>query len=207
MNDEDGNDEIDFAALIKANARDWNGFWYWRDKPIGEQQIATEILRQGGVEVTNLVSRREDPPDCEATLDGHFSGIEVTELVHQKVLERALRASKDRQSGKEPERPEAYFIWDRKDFLSKLQALIDAKDQISKIRGGPYERYVLVIHTDEFFLDRGTVDHFLDGAMFRARFITDALLGLSYHPSDGLDAGCCPVFRLNLTGVSANAQS
>jgi hypothetical protein len=45
---------------------------------------------------------------------------------------------------------------------------------------GPYERYVLVIHTDEFFLDSATVRRFLKGATFRAHLITDVILGLSH---------------------------
>jgi hypothetical protein len=52
----------------------------------------------------------------------------------------------------------------------------------------------LVIRTDEYVLDRDTVSRFLKEALFRATFITDAFLGLSYH-SEG---GGCPVFRLNL---------
>ena len=40
-------------------------------------------LRSAGVQVTRLTSRApgQDPADCEAELDGHFSGVEVTELV------------------------------------------------------------------------------------------------------------------------------
>jgi hypothetical protein len=46
-------------------------------------------------------------------LDGRFSSVEVTELVHQECFERFLRAKRDRQAGKEPELPEGYFAWDR----------------------------------------------------------------------------------------------
>jgi hypothetical protein len=106
-----------------------------------------------------------------------------------------------RKAGKEPTRGEAYFVWDGDALLSALQSLIDAKDQPSKQKGGPYRRYVLVIHTDECFLDRDTVSRFLEGARFHATFITDVILGLSYHPSVKPEGGCYPVFRLSIDGA------
>jgi hypothetical protein len=57
---------------------------------------------------------------------------------------------------------------------------------------------VLVIYTDETFLDRDTVSSFLEGALFRATFITDVFLGLSYHPSAEPEGGYHPVFRLSI---------
>jgi hypothetical protein len=80
--DDDDND-YDLGALILANTREWNSFWFWRDKPVGERGVAREVLEAAKVEVTDLRSLDQDPPDCEATLDGQFSGIEVTELVHR----------------------------------------------------------------------------------------------------------------------------
>ena len=147
------------------------------------------------MKVEGLLSRpeREDPPDCEGTLDGQWSGVEVTELVHRPTLERSLKALKEREAGREPTKPEAYFRWDRDDFLGALQKLITDKDE-AKLKGGPYRKYVLIIHTDEFFLDRRAVDHFLRGAKCRSRLITDVFLGLSYEPGFGI-----PTFRLELT--------
>ena len=123
-------------------------------------------------------SRGKNPPDCECSLDGSFSGVEVTELVDQEILERSIRGDR------------VYLEWDRQQFLSALQSRIDNKDKSWK--GGPYERRVLVIHTDEFTLDRETVDRFLQGSAFTTKLITDVILGLSYHSGTG-DA---PVFRL-----------
>ena len=81
-----------------------------------------------------------------------------------------------------------FLLWDRAQPLSALQARIDAKDQNWK--GGPYERYVLVIHTDEFSLDRDTVARFLQGATFQTQLLTDVFLGLSFDSNS--------VFRLDL---------
>ena len=96
-------------------------------------------------------------------------------------------------------RPEAYFLWDREDLVQDLQRLLDGKDR-PKLKGGPYERYMLVIHTNECYLNPDNVGRFLEGATFRADFITDAFLGLSYDPASNGGKGGYPVFPLQLTG-------
>jgi hypothetical protein len=191
-------DEI--RSQIAANARPWAGFWSWRDKPVGEHGAASEILRQAGINVIGLASRgKDDPPDCEGMLDGHWSAIEVTELVHEPTLARSIKAIKERASGSEPEKPEAYYAWDRADLLCALQERIEVKDA-AQLKGGPYKRYILVIHTDEFFLNSGIVGQFLKGATFRARKITDVILGLSWEPA----SASYPVFHLELKNDSDN---
>ena len=194
--------ETDLRSLIAANARPWDSFWYWRNKPTAERGAAAEILRAGGVEVVGLVSRPEnqDPPDCEGTLDGHWSGVEVTELVHQQALERSIKAIRQRSAGIEPKHPEADFVWGRATLIAAIQRLIDNKDA-AKLKGGPYERYVLVVHTDQSFLGRGAVSQFLQGATFRAQLISDMFIGLSYEPGFGI-----PTFRLDLTAGRSMRQ-
>jgi hypothetical protein len=124
-------------------------------------------------------------------LDGQFSGIEVTELVHRPALERSIKAVRQRARGEIPQKPEAYFVWDRDDLIAALQALLDVKNAVKLKRS--YERYVLVIHTDEFLLDSGKAERFLKGASFNTCLITHAFLGLSYEPGKGY-----PVFSLEL---------
>ena len=122
----------------------------------------------------------------------------MTELVHQKTLKRNIKAKKEIQAGLEPKRPEVYFNWGRDDFLAALQALIDVKEG-KLLKAAPYNRYVLVIHTNEYLLDRETVDRFLEGSVFQTKLIAEVVLGLSYHPSVEPNGGYCPAFRLNLT--------
>src|SRR6478609_5633006 len=98
-------EQDEFIELIKANYRSSNGYWAWRDKPIAERGAAHEILQEAGFDVANLVSRPgAEPPDCEATLDRQLSGVEVTELVHQKTLKRNIKAKKEIPAGLEPKR-------------------------------------------------------------------------------------------------------
>lgn len=194
----DDRDEIDDFRGILENVREWNGFWTWRDKSIAERGAATQILSGGGLHVSDLVARPAglDPPDCEGVVDGQWSGVEVTELVHEKTLRRSIKALKERAKGGDPDSPEAYFRWTRADLLKALQALIKVKDGAS-LKGGPYERYILVIHSDEYLLHATQVEQFLSGATFSASgLITDVFLGLSYEP----ELQRCPVFQLALTG-------
>jgi hypothetical protein len=203
MSDDDNEKEATLAGVIEANARPWNGYWAWKDKPVGEHGAAHEILTGAGIPFEGLVSRDQgqDPPDCEAKIDGQRVGIEITELVHQRTMERSLRAQRERARGQEPEKEEVYFVWDRAKLLQHLQDRIDAKDR-AEPKGGPYSRYFLVIHTDEMFLDAAQVDEWLTGATFRANRITDALLGLSYHPAHNGS----PVFRLRLCARDRESQ-
>jgi hypothetical protein len=199
MSDEDDNDQRSISEIIAKNVRPWNSFWSWKDKPSGEAGAARQILAAAGIECRDLISRgNEDPPDCEATIDGCPTGIEVTELVHQPTLERSLKALKQRASGKEPSKEEAYFVWERSDLLCDLQDRIDKKDQ-AKLKGGPYKRYILIILTNEMFLETEKVEQWLAGSTFQAKNVTDVLLGLSYDPH----RGSYPVFSLRLCGSNA----
>jgi hypothetical protein len=179
-------DDLSYLRLMVEKKRKVSSYWDWPDKPVKELGIARNILSLAFKDVVDLTSREEEqqPPDCQSSLDGSFSGVEVTELVDQETLEQSIRG--DRVS----------LDWDRQQFLSALQSRIDAKDKSWK--GGPYERRVLVIHTDEPNLDRETVDRFLQGSAFTTKLITDVILGLSYDPG----AGDVPVFRLILAGTS-----
>jgi hypothetical protein len=195
-NDEHG-DHRELLKRFDENSRPWQTYWFWRDRPLAEREAAATVLTGAGFQVEPVRSREvgDDPPDCEALVDGTHCGIEVTELVHRSTLKRSIQAVRAREKGREPDAPEAYFAWERNDLLEALQRLISRKDK-AKPKGGPYGRYILVIVTDEFFLDRYTVEGFLDGATFETDLITDVLLGLSYHPSPEPDGGSCPVFRL-----------
>jgi hypothetical protein len=183
--------------------RGWQDYWHWKDKPVQELDCARTVLEAARVKIAQLRSREEkdQPPDCEAFLDDQWSGIEVTELVDQPILEQNLiRAGRERAAGRVllsgVDRE-----WGRDDLLEAIQSRIARKDA-AKVKGGPYQRYVLVMVTAETFLARDYVDGFLKDAEFRARRFTHAYLGLDYHPADPItgEGGGNPVFELRLTG-------
>jgi hypothetical protein len=195
MSDDDDQDDL---RMIRENTREWQTGRYWRDKPVRERSTAKEVLTEAGFEVREFWSREDDPPDCEGTVDGLWCGIEHTELVHEPTLTQSIQAQWERRAGKDPERPEVYFVWGQADLLATLQRIIDRKDQAAaRAKDSPYARYMLVIETGEMFLYREVVREYLTDASFRATRITHAFLSLAYeHDADG--RGYYPVFRLRL---------
>jgi hypothetical protein len=172
-------DELRRAIELKTR-KSGRDYWYWKDRPEMECGAVQDVLTAAGLSVEGITNRTDDPPDCEALINGEHCGIEVTELVHEKALKSSIDG------------PEQHFAWDRAALCEHLQVLISRKDCPEKVKGGPYQRYILVIVTDEMFLDHITVERFLAGASFQAKFITDVFLGLSYEPK----MGRCPVFKL-----------
>jgi hypothetical protein len=184
MADDETQEWEEFALAMQQNLRGANDYWFWRNKPEMERGSAREVLAQAGLYVRQLRSRvpGDDPPDCEAMIDGVLCGIEVTELVDQPTLESSIRGHGQ------------WLVWDPNMLCTELQRLIDRKDKPERLKGGPYARYILVVVTDEPLLGREDVRQFLEGATFRTRFITEVYLGLSYDPS----VSSCPVFQLKL---------
>jgi hypothetical protein len=150
-------------------------FWDWPNKPVKERVVARQILLDAKFEVAAFGSRQDDPPDCEGLLDGQWSAVEVTQLMHVKARAQSMKAIKQ-----QPEQPERYYLWDRDDALRAIQELIEVKDA-KRYQGGPYQRFVLVIYTDEFVLSDATMHQLLDGATLRTRVFTDVVVGLSYE--------------------------
>ena len=110
----------------------------------------------------------------------------------------ALRVWRDTVAGIQHPEGHVRDLWDREDLIAELQRLLDRKNQLT-LNGGPYDRYILVIHTNELVLDWDNVGRFLQGATFHANFITNAFLGLSYH-------GGYPVFPLQIKRVDTAAR-
>jgi predicted nucleotidyltransferase len=176
--------DFDPGTIDLGNWRPVNGFWAYRDKSVGEPGAANEILKSAGFAIERLVGCKSDPPDCEATIGNRHAGIEVTELVHFKALKRSLKIGKP-----------IWFPWDQVTFAAALQCIIDRKETaVPRWQGGPYDRWMLVVHTDEPHLSQSVVGRFLEGKRFRARFFSDVVLGLSYDPT----TASIPTFCLTL---------
>jgi hypothetical protein len=161
-------------------------FWdrHRHGKSVTERVQVREILLAAGFAVTELGSRQDDPPDCEGRLDGQWSAVELTQLMHEEARAQSVEAIKQ-------QKPEVYFSWEREDVLRAIQRLIKVKDA-KPYKGGPYQRFVLIINMDEFELSEAAMSQFLEGASFRTRVFNDVVVGLSYR------SGRYPTFRLNL---------
>ena len=104
----------------------------------------------------------------------------------EEARAQSMKAIKQQKS-------EAYRLWERKDVLCEIRKLIKTKEA-KHYKGCPYQRFVLLIYTDEPELSDTVMSHFLEGGAFRTRVFTDVVVGLSYHPA----SGTYPTFRLNL---------
>jgi hypothetical protein len=86
---QDNDEHEDYRELLKwfdENSRPWQSYWFRRDRPLAEREAALTVLTGAGLQVQALRSRAvgDDPPDCEALVNGTRCGIEVTELVHRR---------------------------------------------------------------------------------------------------------------------------
>ncbi|TXN54058.1 hypothetical protein [Methylobacterium sp. WL2] len=151
-------------------------------RQIEERGAARDILTSAGFALEGLRSPAKDPPDCEAYVDGVWSGIEVTELIDPKTIELHYR---DRSA------PIYRREWNKADFLAKIGSIIADKDR-AKLEDHTYLHYFLVIQTDEMYLTEDVLGEWLVGAEFSCRLITDAFIGLS-HPSDPY-----PTFKIKI---------
>jgi hypothetical protein len=190
-------DDSDLSILGRAveEQRGHADFFSWHERDVAERGVAQALLENAGNEpgfpFSQLRSRmpNQDPPDCEA-LDcyGRRVAIEVTELVDPDSI---VRARTDHSRRSRQVSPDA-LSWNRVLFVQRVGALLRSKDSKS-LKGGPYEEYLVVIHTDEPELSHGVVLEWLSGHEFPAPAQIDrAYLLLSYDPA----SESYPVIRL-----------
>jgi hypothetical protein len=75
-----------------------------------------------------------------------------------------------------------WATWDRPQFLGKLQGRLSDKDS-KVLKGGPYDEYTVLVHTDEPALTADIVEQWLSDYLFaKPTQIHRAYLLLSYDP-------------------------
>jgi hypothetical protein len=120
------------------------------DKSLEERGFAEDALTGGGFAFTDLRSLDDAPPDCSAIVDGELTGLEVTELIDEEAIKATLDARRQSPAGLD-----AYREWTQDLFRERLQQAINPKlARVGAWKGGPYQRRMLVIHTDEKTLER-----------------------------------------------------
>jgi len=185
-------DRAYIGRLIReAAARDrgYASFFDWPERDQKEVGVTLSLfeslLAKERLHYSNLRARGQgkDPPDCEATApNGRSIGIEVTELVDSQGIKNAKAG-----------RPYDWATWDKAKLESYLLSRITAKDASPGLKGGPYDRYWVVIHCDEPELNHERAQVLLDGWTGTATTLVDeAFLLFSYDPHHDL----CPYIRL-----------
>jgi hypothetical protein len=172
------NEWEELADAIAANDRPHAGHFSWEsDRSLEERgvldELAEALRNAGSLFFTNPRHRGSgnDPPDCEADgLDGRLIGFELTELVDPQSAAAA-------RAGKHYEERD----W-RASLISELEQILAKKDRGSP-RGGPYSEYVLVVYSDEPWIEIDRVRRDLGSYIFApTNLITKAFLLLSYSP-------------------------
>jgi hypothetical protein len=171
---------VDSWMILKEagrKQRDHAGFFHWPDKLVKEGGIANEfaaaLAREGGHQIASgkQIPPGQDPPDFEMTTEtGEHWGVEITELVSQKAIEATARNKL------------VHAIWSNDGLIAALRAIVTDKDHA---KGGPYDRYVLVVHTDEDDLRADRLQNVLGNQIFETRLITDIYLLTSYDTHVG----------------------
>lgn len=132
----------------------------WHDRsPAGKalverswlESLLKELDADGACPYAEPSASGEDWPDCEAVLSesGERVAVEVTEVV---------RGSSLRPGG----RPEP---WTREEFLEAVQLRLTEKDARGH-HGGKYAEYMVLLHTDEMYLEERWVREALRGSVF-----------------------------------------
>jgi hypothetical protein len=187
-----GQDEIERTLAERlAKQRGYADFFDWPDKAVKEWGIANSFLeefkRDDGLKI---VSGKQHPggqnhaPDCQVTTDtGEIWGVEITELVSQKAIESTKRGKS------------FLAAWPDDDLIATFEALIAGKDCPEKVRGGPYDRYILLVHVDEDMLPGKRLKAVLGSRDFQTRLIDDIYVLVSYDPGEGR----MPLLRFDTT--------
>lgn len=196
----DTEEEKKFIQEIKqaiANSRGYADHFGWPpDRDIEEYSVVKALCnsleKEGNFFIDcnsiTIRGRGKDPPDCEAKdVDGNNIGVEVTELVDPN----AIMAFKKNQVYEWAE-------WDKAKLVDAINKRLDTKNTPERIKGGPYEKYILIIHTDEPILDVDYANNLLKKHRFNKRELIDrAFLLISYDPRYQTD----PYIELEFAGT------
>lgn len=174
-----------------AEPRKYAGFWHQKnnedEKRLREVSVLMDLIKSAEIARIDLDLLRpqinpDDPPDCIAhTSSGERVGIEVTELVNWQHITWKEEQWEDGR----------VKVWSSEEFNNFLHRLLTSKDG-KTYKGGPYERIVVIIHTDEWGLDRKTEKLLDKSRLPDLEQIDEAYLIQSFDPSQN----CCPYLRL-----------
>ncbi|MCP4989952.1 MAG: hypothetical protein GY928_29060 [Colwellia sp.] len=190
MNSVNGDEWSDFYQEIKDNDRGHADYFSWEsDRAIEEagvvQCLSESLEYKGELFFHSYKSREVDPPDCDALNNKNESiGIEVTELVEGSSIAKA------KQDKVVPWSP-----WSTEKLDETISRRISRKDNPTKINGGPYKDYILVIYCAEpAILDFNLIEHIRNTTYNETTLISQVYFLMAYSPWEK----CCPYLKLKL---------
>lgn len=151
-------------------------------KGIAEEAIAEEFApsfeKSYGVTVKKIV-QGDDPPDIVFEADrGKRYGIELTELVNKAAITAKIK-NDDALYSRE------LLNWNQQNTCERIESLLNAKQLAAENVSGLYERYIVLIHTDETMLTSNQVSRYVSGHTWpQYSNIDDAYIICSYEPGN-----------------------
>jgi len=190
-------DDVERGLIEKAKKiRPHASFFDWPDKVTKELGVVRALIETvGDVLDFRAVRPGADPPDAVGERNnGTFEAIEVTELVDEAVTGRNVRSMRE-TVGQDPiERMKGLVQreWNEAGLVAAVEERLKAKDGVT-LKGGPFEKYMVVLHTDEPLLMHADVERWLRDHTFAGMLqVTDAYLLFSY------DGEGYPYIRLHM---------
>jgi len=173
-------DEVERLLLEEVEKRrGYADHFDWPEKNLKEwgivQTFKEEIERDGGPLIASCLQHpgghEHLAPDYQLTTHGgEVWGVEITELVNRQAIERTKRGQ------------DVFALWPDDELQAKFRELVAKKDQPAKVSGGPYHRYVLLVHVDECMLPAERISAVLATTTLETRLIDEIYILLSYDP-------------------------
>jgi len=171
-------------AIAKALAesirrqRGYADFFDWSDKSLKEWGIAQSFVEELHRDCGPIIAAgKQHPgganyaPDFQLdTTSGEVWGIEITEFVSQDAIHQTKRGKA------------VLAEWPDEELVAEFRRIVARKDQPEKIRGGPYDRYGLLMHTDEPMFNAERLSAVLARLDIETRTIDEVYVLLSYDP-------------------------
>lgn len=186
------------------NERGYAAHWKSSDPQMEELEVANCLL--GYLKTVEdwagatLATNERDPPDCIGWVAGQKFGIEMTELVHQPMVEahqvRRKAEKGDVPASARPAFPGDIAEWTTSSLQKKLASIVRVKDKAAA--DGPFSPYMVAIYTDEPMVTPELVKEALATLAAETNHIDRAYLLLSQHPRAEDFPNHIPVFRLPL---------
>ena len=178
-------------------SRGYASYWEWKlDKQQPELHAARVLsrflFRDQDYSVSSVTN---DPPDAVVQLGTRRYGIEVTEIVDQKAVERA---SKRKKQGLPVEYDWANWNSDR--LYEALEQGLVTKDRKLATHAQNYDELLLAFVTDEGMIDSRLAAAVAGRIHSDTRYIDRAFMILSYDPNadELIFPDRCPIFELEI---------
>ncbi|MGN7998986.1 hypothetical protein [Sphingomonas sp. 22176] len=184
--DEDPDWEKIVAKMREARSmnRGYASNWEWApDRQLAEagvvQALADYLTEAEGASWTSIIPISDDPPDALlSSTDGRRIGVEVTEIVDEKMVKWHRHKKALGQSY-----PYHWATWNKSLLETKLSDSVTRKDKKLYSKRSNYDELFVIAYTDEPIIDIDLARLTISDFSVDVDIIDRAFLLLSYTPN------------------------